>query len=58
MFQVEAQVERWGLGSRGQLGMGSTETKLIPTHVSFIKSHVYQIVASGDQTLALLGIVV
>jgi hypothetical protein len=43
------------LGSRGQLGTGNSETKLVPTAVTFIRSHVYQVAASGDQTLALLG---
>lgn len=48
-------VKCWGSNAEGQLGDGSTTSKIIPTQVSGLTSGVSQVVAGGYHVCALLN---
>ncbi|PRP81174.1 hypothetical protein PROFUN_02008 [Planoprotostelium fungivorum] len=44
----------WGSGKSGQLGFGSTEDIIYPTLMSKIPQRIYSVLATGEETLAIV----
>ncbi|PRP83746.1 e3 ubiquitin-protein ligase HERC2-like [Planoprotostelium fungivorum] len=51
---TEGKMYLWGSGSYGQIGFGSTEDIPEPQHMSSIKQRIYSILATGNETFAMI----
>lgn len=50
---INGKFYAWGDNTNGQLGLGDTETRLSPTHVSFgdeVRDFQYELILSGDSS--------